>query len=209
LRASDLNITLRPPAVVHAPLLEGIVQYTRVNTDDLRVAVQKAIEKINEAAAILAPFLVVLSQEGRAGTPRAREGFPEAGRSLARAIVAHPAIAAAAKYDVEAVNEDLDNVAALAPLTEKIAELTQLVADSKLVWLAEAWVPSLSAYGIAKVAAKDNGALRTIIAPLAAIFAIARAKKGQPAAPTARKTPAEPAAPTNPTPAKGTEDGGK
>jgi len=153
------------------------MKYTRIDTEELKTAAAKAAKKIDEATTILAPFLVVISEQERASTPRAREGFPDAGRKLSRAIVDHPKIAAASEYDGEAVNEDLDNVEALSPVVEKLAELTRRVTDSKLVWLAEAWVPSLTAYGVAKVAAKANAALRTVIAPLAEIFATARSKK--------------------------------
>lgn len=157
------------------------MQYTRIDTDELKAAVAKAAKKVDEAAAILAPYLVLIDDEQRAKTPRAREGFPDAARSLSRAMKDHPKIAAASDYDGEAVNEDLDNVAALVPFLEKLAELSQRVADSKLVWLAEAWVPSLTAYGVAKAASKTNAALRTVVQPLADIFATARSKQAEPA----------------------------
>jgi hypothetical protein len=173
------------------------MQYTRIDTAKLTAAVQQAIVKIDEAAALLAPFAVIISAEERASTLRPREAFPAAGRALARAVADYPGIGAASGFDGAAVNEDLDNAEALAPLVEKLTELSRRVDDSKLVWLAEAWVPSLAAYGVAKVAARANAALRTVVAPLAEIFATHRAKKEEAqaaATPAAATTPAaEPA----------------
>ena len=153
------------------------MQPTRIKTADLEVAVTKAVNKIDEAMALLAPFLVLITDDERAATPRTRDGFPDASPALGRAIADHPKIADAADYNSEAVEEDLANAKVLAPLGEKLVEITQRVADSKLVWLAEAYVPSLTAYGVAKVVAKTNAALRTVIAPLAAIFATRRGKQ--------------------------------
>lgn len=153
------------------------MQSTRINNDDLQAAVTKAAKKIDEAMTLLAPFLVVITDADRAATPRTREAFPEASAALARAIADHPKIADAADYDRNAVQEDLANAAVLAPLAEKLVEFTQRVADSKLVWLAEAYIPSLTAYGVAKVVAKNNAALRTVIAPLTAIFGTRRGKQ--------------------------------
>lgn len=155
------------------------MQPTRIKTVDLQVAVTEALKKIDEAMALLAPFLVLLTDAERAATPRAREGFPEASAALGRAIADHPKIADAADYNGEAVQEDLDNAKVVAPVAEKLAEFAQRVADSRLAWLAEAYVPSLTAYGVAKVVAKNNAALRTVIAPLAAVFATRRGKQAE------------------------------
>jgi hypothetical protein len=153
------------------------MQSTRIKTADFEVAVTQAVKKIDEAMELLAPYLVVLTDTERALTPRTRDGFPDASAALGRAIADHPKIADAADYNAEAVAEDLANAKVVAPLAEKLVEFTQRVADSKLVWLAEAYVPSLTAYGVAKVVAKTNAALRTVIAPLAAIFATRRGKQ--------------------------------
>lgn len=154
------------------------MQSTRIKTSDLEVAVTKATKKIDEAiAAIEAVVVLMIGKEERASMPRPPEGFPEASAALGRAIADHPKIADAADYNAEAVAEDLANATLLAPLSEKLTEFSQRVADIKLVWLAEAYVPSLTAYGVAKVVAKNNPALRTVIAPLAAIFATRRGKQ--------------------------------
>jgi hypothetical protein len=61
----------------------------------------------------------------------------------------------------------------------KLSELTQRIADSRLVWLADAWGPSLAAYAAAKALATRQGALRTIVQTLAPIFSTPKlSKKG-------------------------------
>jgi hypothetical protein len=72
------------------------------------------------------------------------------------------------------VVEDLDNVEALAPLAVPLARLRRLVDDSRLTWLAEAYVTSLAFYGVAKVRAKKDGNLHETIGPLANVFASPR-----------------------------------
>jgi hypothetical protein len=157
---------------------------TRVDTAKLQVAVDKAAKKIEEANDLLAPYVVVLHEAERAKIPRTRDGFDEAARSLTRGIEGHPNVIAATEFDSEAVIEDLDNTKIITPLLEQITELTQRLTDSQLVWRAEAWTPSLLAYGVAKVLSKTNAALRSVVDPIAAIFATHRtraAKADEPA----------------------------
>ena len=155
---------------------------TRIDTKKLTAAVAKAAAKIEEAEALLGPYLVTLTDKERASTLRPRDGFPDAGRAFARAISAHPEVGQAVAYDGAAVVEDLDNVQALAPLQETLARFVQRASDSKLAWLAEAYGPSLAAYAVAKVRAQKDGALRAAIEPLEAMLATGRRKKAAPAA---------------------------
>lgn len=157
---------------------------TRIPTDTLALALAEAERKIQEAQSLLAPFLVVLTEEERATLLRPREGFFEAGRALARAVREHPTLQAATEFDPEAVEEDLQNSLLLASLSEKLRELAQRVADSRLAWLAEAYAPSLSAYALAKVMAKTNGALRTVLDALSPVFATYRTRRAELPAPT-------------------------
>ena len=83
---------------------------------------------------------------------------------------------AATELDSEAVLEDLDNVKDIQPVIEKIAELQRQLADSQLVWRGEAWTPSLLAYGVAKVLSRTHAALRSVVDPIAAIFATHRTR---------------------------------
>lgn len=159
---------------------------TRLDTAKLKLAVDKAAKKIEEANDLLAPFLVVLHEDERAKIPRTRDGFDEAARSLTRGIEGHANVIAATDFDSEAVLEDLDNTKLITPVLEQVTELTQRLTDSQLVWRSEAWTPSLLAYGVAKVLSKTNAALRSVVDPIAAIFATHRTRAAKPEAPTGK-----------------------
>ena len=96
---------------------------TRLDTAKLTLASEKALKKIDEALDLLGPYLVILHEAERAKIPRTRDGFDEAARSLSRGIEGHPSVVAATEFDSEAVIEDLDNVKAIQPVMERIAEL--------------------------------------------------------------------------------------
>lgn len=159
---------------------------TRVDTKKLRTAVALAAKKLDEAIAALDPYLDVLPDGERASIPRVRTDFPAAARSLAKASDQHEDVVAATEYDAEAVLEDLDNAEALAALAAPLARLQQMIDDSRLRWLAEAFVPSLELYGVAKVRAKKDGKLAQAIAPLAEVLATPRRKRA--ASPTGSGT---------------------
>lgn len=155
------------------------MEFTRVDTKKLKAAIDKAVDHLQQAQAALAPYLEPMTEAERKSLAHPPTTFPNAGRTLARAAADHPEVAAVSDFDAEAVVEDLDNAGALAPVAEKLAELDRLVSDTHTRWLAEAWSPSLALYAVAKVKAKTNGAIRTIVEPLAAVFATPgrRAKK--------------------------------
>jgi hypothetical protein len=142
----------------------------KVDPIQFQAAVAEAQAYLTVAFELLEPFLVVLSDDERRYVPRARAGFLEAGRNLALAIAEHPAVAQAAEYDPVAAEECLDNVAQLNGLIIKLGELAQRITDSRLVWLADAWRPSLAVYAAAKALATRQGALRTIVQVLAPVF---------------------------------------
>ncbi len=146
------------------------MEFTRLEHKKLVTAVDKAEGKIDEALAIVSSVLVHLTNEHRQGLLRPPTTFPKAGYALSRVMVEHKDVAALTEFDPEAVTEDLDNAASLDSLEQKLERFSQLVADSRLLWLAEAYVPSLGAYNVAKVAAKNDPALSEVIKPLAAVF---------------------------------------
>lgn len=149
----------------------------RIDPIEFEAAVSEAQAYLAVAFGLLAPYLVVLTDDERLSVPRTRTGFLEAGRKPALAIDGHPAVAQAAEYDPIAAGECLDNVAQLNGLMIKISELTQRIADSRLAWLADAWGPSLAVYAAAKALATRQGALRTIVQILAPIFATPKSSK--------------------------------
>lgn len=150
---------------------------TRIDTTQLRAAVTLASERLAEAINALEPFLEILPDAERASVPRARTDFPAAARTLAAESGQHPEVVAATDYDADAVVEDLDNVDAIAPLSAAVARLQRMLDDSRLLWLAEAYVPSLELYGVAKVRAKKDGKLAQAILPLAEMFTVPRRRR--------------------------------
>jgi hypothetical protein len=75
------------------------MQNRKVDALQLQAAVAEAQAYLTVAFELLAPFLVVLSDEERIRVPRTRAGLPDAGRNLALAIAEHSAVAQAAAYD--------------------------------------------------------------------------------------------------------------
>lgn len=152
---------------------------TRIQTKKVMQAVDAAVKKMREAAAALETVLPLLPELERTTIPRVRADFPDAARQLAATSKDHPEIVAATEYDAEAVVEDLDNVDALKPLDAPLSKINQMVADARLQWLAEAYVPSLELYGVAKVRARKDGKLGQTIRPMADVFTTTR-KKNEP-----------------------------
>ncbi|MFO0589034.1 MAG: hypothetical protein U0441_15900 [Polyangiaceae bacterium] len=140
---------------------------------------QNANKKLEEALQALAAVLPLLPAAERASIPRVRTDFPGGARKLSQTTKDHPELVSFTGYDGEAVVEDLDNVDALAPLELPLNEIVQRVADAKLLWLGEAYVPSLALYNVAKVRAAKDGKLAQSIKPLAEVFATTR-KKSEP-----------------------------
>lgn len=149
---------------------------TRVDSKKLRLAVAEATKLLDKAASVLEPFAVALTDKERQTMAKPRAGFETAARKLAGAMKARPEIASITEFDCEAVTEDLDNVTEILQLEPKIRRLEQLVGDSRLTWLAEAYEPSLAAYGVAQVRAKKDGTLDDVLQPMADIFATKRSR---------------------------------
>lgn len=154
------------------------MEQTRVNPADLQAALTQAQEHARQIIALLQPFAVRLTDEERATVPRARAGFPDAARALVRGLEVRPDVSQMVRFEGEAVLEDLDNVQALQPLREQLTVIEHMVSDSQLTWTGEAYASCLTAYRVAKVAAKDQGDLTTALGPLAEVFATKRERKG-------------------------------
>lgn len=152
---------------------------TRVDPNLLAPAVARALELLREARTVLAPVLVSdLSAEERASVPRAPAKLADAARDLV--VLAqgdHAQLAEAIGFDAEAVLEDVTNHEALAGLATLCAELETWVDDSRLVWLGEAYTQSRELYQAVKPLAQRNGALRTLVTPMAEVFANRRGSK--------------------------------
>ena len=161
-----------------------IMNFTRVDTKKLLAAITKAEASLEQARAALAPFTVVLTDAERGALPRPPSAFPDAARSLARAALSQPDLAAVVGFDTEAVTEDLDNATAIVAIAEKATALAQLVADTRLQWLAEAYSPSLALYAVAKVKAKTDGSITPVVDPIATVFTTRRSRPRKDETPT-------------------------
>lgn len=156
------------------------MQPTRIPTKKVKTAVSTATKKLEEVIEVLGDVLVLLADKDRETLPRVRSKFPTAARELAKASSSHPELVKATEYDAEAVIEDLDNVQELEGLTRLLERIQQMVDDSNLAWSAEAYIPSLQLYGVAKVRAAVDGKLAQTIAPMAEMFATSRKRKASP-----------------------------
>jgi hypothetical protein len=144
------------------------MEFTRVDPARLAAQVREAEVLLAQAEAGLGALLTTLTDEERANVLRPSARFPDAGRELARIAAERPDLAQRADFDGAAVIEDLDNAGALAPLAARLARLTRLVDDSRALWLAEAYVPSLSLYRVTRSADGER------VAPMEEIFAARR-----------------------------------
>jgi hypothetical protein len=153
------------------------MELTRVDTAALTRAVAEAERKIDEACEALRPFLVALTDSERETMPRARHGFAQAGRRLADAARRWPQLAETVGYEADAVVEDLENAEALAALHDRVDGLARRLADSRLTWLAEAWLPSLAIYASAKVGAVRDPEMRALVEPLQTMFSGRRKRR--------------------------------
>lgn len=149
------------------------MEYTRVDTKKLVQALDKAAGHLDQALELLAPYTVVLDEAQRATLLKPRDSFP----SAAEAVLAEASapqfkeLLEFAAFDSEAVAEDLANVKALAKLEGRMSRIAQRLADSRLLWLAEAYAPLLELYALVKAKAKSDPEVSTLVAPLADAFA--------------------------------------
>jgi hypothetical protein len=145
--------------------------YTRIDAAQLLAASAVARAAVAQIKGALGPLLVTsLTAEDRARTPRAPVRGAEAARALALASADFPALAQAAGFEADAVNEDIDNVRALKGLAEAMQELAQWVEDSELVWSAEYYTQALALHTLAKKRLQRDGSVRPLVEPFDEVF---------------------------------------
>ncbi len=149
----------------------------RIDSTALSAAVDQATVKLSEIEVLLSPFLELIDEQTRASQLRPRDGFQEAIQTSIRALEDFPTVAQVAGFEQEAVLEDVNNVEALKPLVERMNELAQRLSDSRLVWLSQAFAPSLVLYQVARGLLRTTPGLRAVVDPLSALFP---GKKGSP-----------------------------
>jgi hypothetical protein len=149
----------------------------RVDTKKLRSAVTLAVKEARRGSGCTRPIPRRPTRCGASHRPACAKRRPSAARKPAIESDEHGDVVEATEYDAKAVIEDLDNVETLAALAAPLARLQRMLDDSRLLWLAEAYVPSLELYGVAKVHAKKDGTLAQAIAPLVEVFAMPRKRR--------------------------------
>lgn len=142
----------------------------RVDSEQLQRVANAAGKHLDEARKQLETLLEVLTPDERKRALKPPDEFLNAALKLARAAEDHPMIAASTAYDPKAVREDLKNVQLIAPIAQKAQDVAQLLADARLLWLSEAYRPSLQVYGVAKVIARQNGQVQKLVEPLGEVF---------------------------------------
>jgi hypothetical protein len=154
---------LGPPGV-------GTVSHHRPSSS-CQEPVGDALAALGLLEGALDPLLVASTKDERKAIPRVRTGLPEAARVMVEVLKLRPELGAPVGFDGDGVTEDLDNVQLINPLIPRLKALVQRIEDSKLQWNAEAQAPTFAAYAIAKAAAKADGTLAQLLAPLEKVLA--------------------------------------
>lgn len=146
------------------------MQPTRVDTPQLTAAIDTAIHHLEQVALVLKPFFPVLSEDDRRNTAKPPDAFPEVAHSVVEVLKGFPQIAQLARFDRDAVLEDLANTTQLARLRPHIEHLARITGDARLLWLSEAFIALLQAYAIARGAEAVEPELARLIGPFKGLF---------------------------------------
>jgi hypothetical protein len=147
------------------------------DSERLKADMATANEKLDEALALLRPHVEPLANKERLKMPKPHDAFAGAARRLVQAVQNYPELAIAARFDATTVVTLLDEADSTGSLSPRVDELTRLLADSRLLRLAQAFDSSRVVYVMAKAGARSDGALRTVVDALAPAFATRRKAK--------------------------------
>lgn len=144
----------------------------------VREVVQLVIAALDAATGRFKPFAATLTKRDRQRVLRPPHAFPDAARAMVEMASADaPELAAACRFDGEAVLENLDNAALLVPLIARLKALTRAVEDTRMLWLSDAYRGALPLYRVASARAVDDAALESVMAPLHDVFLAARRRR--------------------------------
>ena len=145
-------------------------RHINVNPTTRLATLELAASAMTDVMALLRPELAVLSDEARAAQLRPPGEFTEVAPVFAQAMGDHPAVCAAAGFDCAQVLTQAACARRIDRMLAQMGELNQLLADTRLQALSDAWSASLDAYRVAKATENRNPTLRVIIDPMAEIF---------------------------------------
>lgn len=137
---------------------------------DLIAALELVLPLLRQTLDTLTPVLPALSDEQRSSCARPPHEFLAAAPALVQAMATRPAIAAVVPFDGADVSNRIQAASTITQLQSILNELSQVLADGRLMQLSEAWRQSLGAYQIAKQKQRQDPTLRQVTEPLATIF---------------------------------------
>lgn len=123
---------------------------SRVDADQFAAATNLAIHHLEAAVQAIGPFIPALTEDDRRGLIKPADAFPEAALRMVEVLKGFPQIMQLARFDPEAVREDLANVSQLARLRPYLDHLARLTSDGRLAWLDEVATAAYLANGIAR-----------------------------------------------------------
>lgn len=150
---------------------------SRVDSDKFKAAIKTAETKLSESLKALEPFMVMLNEDDRRYILRPRSGFVNIARKIESILSEHPEIGKTVDVTSDALTEDLNNLDAMTVIFEKVERLTQMLADTKLKWTAEAYHQALPVYHVAKLRAKSDGQMANRLEEIAEFFSTKRGNR--------------------------------
>lgn len=165
------------------------MESTRVDAKKFRQMVTESLKDLGAVEARIARHVGLLTPDERKRLVKGKPDVLDAAPMLVARAPRHPAIAAVADFDAEAVTEDLSNLAALLDLEQKVEEIQRRLADARLAWEAEVMVPTLAFYGAAGHPARTDAELAITIKPLRAALSTPRTEAKQVAADASKPSP--------------------
>ena len=149
-----------------------MADFTRVDSALVKAVVASCTTFADGAANTLATVAPRLTKRQRMTSLKPPSKFSDKVRAMIEmAMEDAPELAAACKFDAEAVLEDLDNAEALIPLIARLEALLRTAQDARLKWRAEAYAGTLPLYRVAAVRAQDDAAVESVLKPLHEMFA--------------------------------------
>ena len=148
----------------------------RVPTEQLHALMTTAVKACQEARAALESQFPRLSKEDREAAAKPPNGFPKAARKIVQASSEFADVVTAARFDKEAVVEDIDNLDLLYPLQREVDLLKTVTDDAVLLSGDEAYREVLGLYNVAKAIAGVRPEVEELVKTTGTLFSTVRAK---------------------------------
>ena len=140
------------------------------NMSELVAALKLTVTPLSQAQDLLNPLLPKIGNAERAVLPRPFSEFPAAAMLLMQAMEARPQMMTLTGFDSGQIRAQLMGASELTAYMARLEEMQQMLSDTRLLLLADAWTSSLEVYKTAKGLEHLDPSLRTVIRPIADIF---------------------------------------